>query len=216
MTRVLVIGASRGIGLETVKQLLSQGFAVRAMARSADRISIRDPQLEIVQGDALDADDLAEALAGVDAVIQAIGVRAGPDMVLKPVTLFSSATRILLPAMEKAGVSRLITVTGFGAGDSRAKIGCLQRIPFRLVLGRAYDDKDIQEKLIRDSDLDWTIVRPGVLTGRPGTGRYSVLEKPGQWRNGLIARADVADFLARQVEDRAYIHKTPVLVGLPL
>ncbi len=216
MSRVLVIGASRGIGLETVRQSLSRGYAVRALARSADSIAVSDAALETCPGNALDPDDVAEALDGVDTVVQALGVAPGPATMLKPVTLFSSATRILIPAMQTAGVRRLISVTGFGAGDSRARISCLQRIPFRLVLGHAYDDKSIQEQLIRESDLDWTIVRPGILTRGARTGRYQVLEKPGQWRNGLISRADVADFIVRQIDDATYLRKTPVLISLPL
>lgn len=132
-------------------------------------------------------------------------------MVLRPVHLFSQSTEILLPAMEKAGVKRLISVTGFGAGDSYAHIGCLQRIPFRLILGRAYDDKNIQERLIRQSDLDWTIVRPIILTKGPRTGRYRILVEPRQWRNGIISRADVADFLIGQTESDDFIGKMPVL-----
>jgi putative NADH-flavin reductase len=66
--------------------------------------------------------------------------------------------------------------------------------------------------LIKDSALDWTIVRPGLLTNGRRTGRYKVLKEPSQWRNGTIARADVADFLVEQIEDRAYVGKTPVLV----
>ncbi len=104
-------------------------------------------------------------------------------------------------------------MTGFGAGDSRASIGPLQRLPFQIVFGRAYDDKSVQERLIEDSGLDWTIARPGVLTGGPRTGRYKVLADPSQWRNGIIARADVADFLVRQIEDRRYVRKAPVLVN---
>ena len=102
--------------------------------------------------------------------------------------------------------------TGFGAGDSRASINCLQLLPFRFFFGRAYDDKDVQERLIKDSALDWTIARPGVLTSGSRTGRYKVLNEPSEWRNGTISRADVADFLVPQIEDHAYLRKTPVLV----
>jgi len=70
----------------------------------------------------------------------------------------------------------------------------------------------VQERLIKDSALDWTIVRPGLLTNGRRTGRYKVLKEPSQWRNGTIARADVADFLVEQIEDRSYFGKTPVLV----
>jgi putative NADH-flavin reductase len=109
-------------------------------------------------------------------------------------------------------VKRLISVTGFGAGDSRASISCLQLLPFRFFFGRAYDDKDVQERLIEDSALDWTIARPGVLTNGSRTGRYKVLKEPSQWRNGTIARADVANFLVQQIEDRACVATKPVLV----
>jgi putative NADH-flavin reductase len=114
--------------------------------------------------------------------------------------------------MESAAVKRLICVTGFGAGDSHESISCLQLLPFRLVFGRAYDDKSVQERLIKNSSLDWTIVRPGVLTSGRQTGRYKILDKPSQCRNGMISRSDVADFLVRQIEDRTYVHHAPVLV----
>jgi putative NADH-flavin reductase len=130
----------------------------------------------------------------------------------QPIHLFSEATRILVSAMESQRVKRLICVTGFGAGDSRSSIGFLQRVPFRLILGRAYDDKSVQELMIKNSSLDWTIVRPGVLTNGSRTGRYEILGEASQWRNGTISRKDVADFPVRQIEDLAYVHKTPVLV----
>ena len=120
---------------------------------------------------------------------------------------------MLIAAMRSQGVKRLICVTGFGAGDSRASISCLQRLPFQIVFGRAYDDKSLQEKLIKESELDWTIARPGVLTSGPRTGRYRILAEASQWRNGIISRADVAEFLVRQIGDQAYIHKTPVLIN---
>lgn len=211
MANILIIGASKGIGLEATRQALSCGHVVRALARSANRIGISDAKLELRSGDALDPADVAAALQGVDTVIQALGIATGPDLILRPVSLFSQSTRVLLPAMKEAGVRRLICVTGFGAGDSQASMGCLQRVPFRLVLGRAYADKDIQERLIRESDLDWVIVRPVILTNGSRTGRYQVLDDPGSWRNGLISRADVADFLIREVDDDTYLRKTPVL-----
>lgn len=148
----------------------------------------------------------------MDTVVQALGIAAGPEMLLGPVRLFSDATRTLIPAMQDKAVRQLICVTGFGAGDSRRSIGCLQRVPFRIFLGRVYDDKDVQEHLIRESDLDWVVVRPGVLTNGRRTGRYRVLDDPKSWRNGLISRADVADFIVQQIDDDAYVGKAPVLV----
>ena len=210
MTTVLIVGASKGIGLETTRQALEAGYHVRAMSRSAASISVTDPSLEKLDGDALLHDDVEAALSGVDAVVLSLGVRAGD--LLRPVTLFSAATRLLVSAMKRQGVRRLICVTGFGAGESESRISCLQRLPFKLVFGRAYADKSLQEDAIENSGLEWTIARPGVLIGGPRTGRYKVLANPVQWRNGIISRADVADFLVRQIRDRNYIGQAPVLV----
>ena len=209
--RVLIIGASKGIGLETTRQALEAGYDVRALARSASEMTLSNPKLEKIRGDALKSQDVEAALTGVDVVIQTLGV--GLRDLFQPVYLFSAATRVLIAAMTAQGVKRMICVTGFGAGDSRASISCLQRLPFQLLFGRAYDDKSLQERLIKESGIDWTIVRPGVLTGGPRTGRYKVLVKATEWRNGIISRSDVADFLVRQIEDKTFVCKAPVLVN---
>ena len=208
--RVLIIGASKGIGLRTTRQALEAGYEVRAFARSARGIAVFHPQLQRVRGDALSKEDVEAALTEVDAVIQTLGVGIGE--LFNPVHLFSDATRVLIAAMSARGVRRLIAVSGFGAGDSGPRIGCLQRLPFEVIFGRAYADKSLQERLIEASDLDWTIARPGVLTNGPRTDRYKILAAASQWRNGIISRSDVADFLVRQIEDRTYLRRAPVLV----
>jgi putative NADH-flavin reductase len=212
MATVLVIGASRGIGLMTVRALLAAGHSVRALARQAREIPITDARLEKLDGDALDRATIDRALTGVDAVIQSLGV--GADALLKGTTLFSKATRILVDAMRASGVRRLVVVTGLGAGDSRGHGGLLyDALLFPLLLKRVYDDKDVAEQIVRASGLNWTIVRPALLTNGRATGRYRVLVEPASWRAGLISRADVADFLVKQVSDTAYFGKTPELVS---
>jgi putative NADH-flavin reductase len=208
--KVLIIGASQGIGLETARQAVAAGYQVRAFARSASGTALADPHLEKVRGDALKTQDVEAALMGVDVVIQALGVKVSD--LFRPVHLFSEATRVLIAAMQAQGVKRLICVTGFGAGDSRASISCLQLVPFQLVFGRAYEDKSVQERLIKESGLEWTIVRPGVLTNGPRTGRYKIMTEAAQWRNGIISRSDVGEFLVRQIEDQTYVRQAPVLV----
>ena len=213
MTNILVIGASRGIGLETVKRALAAGHRVRAFARSADKIAVDSPDVERFPGSALDLTDVTEALDGIEAVIQALGVTSRRELIFGT-RLFSSATRILVGAMEARGPRRLVTVTGFGAGDSRGHGGVLyETVLFPLFLKRIYDDKDVQEMIIRRSRLDWTIVRPGMLTDGPATGSYHVLVDPADWRGGVITRADTADFLVREVEAGLHRGRTPVLVG---
>ena len=209
--RVLIIDASKGIGLKTTRQDLDAGHDVRALARSSTAIAVSNPSLEKMRGDELKSEDVEAALVGVDVVIQTLGV--GLEDLFRPVHLLTDATRVLIAAMRSQVVKCLICATGFGTGDSRASISCLQRLPFQITFGRAYDDKSLQEQLIKESELDWTIARPGVLTNGPRTGRYRILSEASQWRNGIISRADVAEFLVRQIGDQTYIRKTPVLIN---
>ena len=236
MANLLVIGASRGIGLETVKSTLRAGHSVRALARSAASIPIEDASLRKLSGDALDSDTIRNAIEGVDAVIQTLGVDISFRAIFEPTTLFSRSTRILVDAMKQADVKRLVAVTGLGAGDSRGHGGFLydavafpfrigfsldpldsplvaDQVAFPLLLKRVYDDKDAQEQIIKSSGLEWTIVRPGLLTNSPATGQYRVLTAPNDWRFGTVSRADVADFLVRQIDDRALIGATPLLIN---
>jgi putative NADH-flavin reductase len=208
---VLVIGATRGIGRAAVAQALERGHRVRAMARHSDRLDLEHPALKAVSADATDHAAVARALAGTDAVIQALGIGVRARSVLRPVTLFSDATRVLVAAMEAAGPRRLVAVTGFGTGDSAAALSRPEALGQGLGLGRIYADKTRQEAIIRESSLDWTIVRPAILTGGPPTGRYRVLSLASTWRNGLIARADVADFLVGALQDPPHVRRTPVL-----
>jgi putative NADH-flavin reductase len=211
MSAILIVGASRGIGYETVRLALKGGHSVRAMARST--IRLRDPKLEKLEGDALDRHTIERALAGVHAVVQTIGVSPTPELIFNGTRLFSDATRILVDVMEASAVKRLICVTGLGAGNSRGHGGLLYDAALSLFLGRIYADKDAQEWIIRRSRLDWTIVRPTILTDGPRTGAYRVLVDALDWRSGFVSRADVADFLVKQIDNASLVHKTPVLTG---
>ncbi len=213
MATILIIGASRGIGLETVKAGLAAGHTVRAFARSAGAIAISDPRLQKIAGDAVSRSDIDRAVKGCDAVIYTLGVGSLKELAFGT-TLFSASTRVLVDAMQAADVKRLIAVTGVGAGNSRGRIHPLyDYLAFPIFLSRVYADKDIAEDIIAASTLDWTIARPGLLTNAVATGRYKVLPDMRDWRGGMISRADVADFLIKQVGDRAMLGKTPVLVG---
>jgi uncharacterized protein YbjT (DUF2867 family) len=113
--------------------------------------------------------------------------------------------------MAAAGVRRLIAVTGFGAGRSRAAMSYLEKTGHGLVLGKPYADKDRQEVLIEASDLDWTIVRPVILTKGRKSGTVRVLRELSEWRNGLISRADVASYLVQALDERLDIRRDVVL-----
>lgn len=213
MATVAIIGASHGIGLETVKAALAAGHEVRALARSANGIPVTNERLTKIAGSALERRDVDKAVGGADAVIQAIGVRSLQELMFGT-KLFSESTRVLIDAMQAAGVKRLIAVTGAGAGNSRGRISFLyDYVAFPILLQRIYHDKDIAEDMITKSGLDWTIVRPGLLTDGSMTGRYKVLPEMRDWRGGMVTRADVADFLVKQISERSMLGKTPLLVG---
>ena len=215
MALILVVGASRGIGNETVQRALADGHSVRALARSAGGALLERPGLEKIGGDARDAATVARALSGVDAVIETLGESPSLKAVVSGTTLFSSATRVLIDAMRAASVRRLVAVTGLGAGDSRGRAGWFlyDALVFPLLLKRIYDDKDVQEQMIKASGLDWTIVRPGLLTSGPATGRPRALSAPEDWRAGSVSRADVADFLVREAFERRFLGETPLLIA---
>ena len=214
MALVLVIGASRGIGLETVKAALAAGHRVRALARGAAAIAVEHAQLEKVAADALNRSAVTRALAGVDAVIETLGAPHDFGTLLSGTRVFSAATRLLIDAMRETGIRRLVAVTGLGAGDSRGHGGLLyDAIAFPLVLKRIYDDKDVQEQMIRASGLEWTIVRPGLLRSGPATGRARALTDPRDWTAGSVTRADVAGFLVREAFERRFLAQTPLLLG---
>jgi putative NADH-flavin reductase len=215
MARILVIGGSQGIGLAVCKQAARQGHSVRAMSRRGT-LPDQGGAFQAFKGDALNPSDVSSALQEVDVVVQALGVPPSLALILQPVTLFSAATRVLLSAMKIAGVEKLVCVTGFGAGDSNAAINILQRLPFKALLQNAYNDKTIQEDLIVASDLDWLIVRPGVLTNFAASGRYQVLTHPNTWRNGIVSRADVADFIVNRISKDHFNREKPVILQYPL
>jgi uncharacterized protein YbjT (DUF2867 family) len=211
---MLVIGGSRGIGLQTVKRALAAGHRVRALARGVAAMPVEHAELEKIAGDALDSGTVAGAVDGMEAVIETLGAPKDPQAVIWGTDLFSRATRILIDAMRAKGVKRLVAVTGLGAGDSRGHGGFFyDAIAFPLILKRVYDDKDVQEQMIRASGLDWTIARPGMLTSGPATGRVRALSDPKDWRAGTISRADVADFLVREAFERRFVGQTPLLIS---
>ena len=212
MARILIIGASNGIGLETVKSALAAGHTVRAFARTANKIAIDDAHLEKFDGDARDEAAIVNALNGEDAVVLSLGVALNPGTILRGTRLFSEATRTLVDAMTADGPRRLIVVTGIGAGSSRAALGPLYGTAFQFSLKRIYDDKDVQEMIVTRSSLDWTIVRPGILTNDASTACRALLD-PKDWKPGPVSRAAVAKYIVDHLSDAAAMRQTPLLIG---
>jgi putative NADH-flavin reductase len=207
---ILIVGATRGIGRQLVEQALAAGHSVTALVREPRRLAAQHERLKVVKGDILDPVSVARAMAGQDAVCCTIGV----NVPLPPVTVFSEGTRNLLEAMKKAGVKRLVCVTGIGAGDSKGHGGffydCVVR-PF--LFWPVYADKDRQESLIKASDADWTIVRPGFLTNGPLTKNYRTPTDLTGVTAGWISRADVAHFMLNALESNQFLRQTPLVTS---
>lgn len=196
---ILIMGATSGIGRCALDEAVRRGLPVRAFARSADSLDATD-LVEPFKGDATSAVDVARALSGAQAVVYALGITERLAMLWEEETLFSETTRVLLEAMATLDVSRLVVVTGFGAGRSKTAMSWVERTGHRAILGKPYADKDRQEDLIMASATDWTIARPVILTKGARTDAYRVLRDPKTWRNGLISRASVAHYLIDAVE----------------
>ncbi len=170
--KIVVIGASRGIGLEVVKQALERGHEVTALLRDPGKLALEHARLHKVRGDVGKPADVRSALSGQDVVCTCVGV----NPTRKPVELFSRGARNVLAALQDAPATKFVAVTGIGAGDSRGHGGFFyDRIFQPLALATIYADKDREEELIKASAADWLIVRPGFLTNGPRTGIYRAI-----------------------------------------
>jgi putative NADH-flavin reductase len=208
VANIVIIGASHGIGMELLDQALQQGHRVTALFRSQQGFARRHERLQTIIGNAVDQEILNRAVTGQDVVCWTIGIKP----TLKPVTVFSEGTRCMLRAMKDANVRRLVCITGIGAGDSRGHGGFFyDRIVNPLLLRTIYEDKDRQEELIRASDTDWIIVRPGFLTNWPLTRHYRVLTDLTGVTAGKISRADVAHFMLENIVSRECLGKTVLI-----
>lgn len=207
--KILIIGASQGIGLELVKQAIDAGHHVTAMMRDKSVFDNHSHKhLKVRQADILTRKIVEGACVGQDAVCITVGMVPSS----KPVSLFSKGTRNVLEGMKKAGVKRLLAVTGIGAGDSEGHGGFFyDKVTRPVLLKHVYDDKNRQEGLIRSSDTDWTIVRPALLTRTSKTGDYRILTDLTGIKAEKISRADVAHFMLNELEAPHYIHQSPLL-----
>jgi len=206
--KVIVFGATGTVGRLAVANLLKAGHTVTAFARSPRKLNLIDPRLHLVAGDAMKPSDVADAVAGHEAVVVTLG--AGMSRKSK---IRSQGTMNVIRAMQTHGVRRLIVQSTLGARDSWPTLNFWwKRVMFGLLLAPVFRDHELQEQLVEASGLDWTIVRPGAFTDK-ATAR-PVIEDVRNTARGLdlkIARGELARFLTRQLSDRQYIGRA---VGL--
>jgi putative NADH-flavin reductase len=203
VSRVLIVGATGGTGRQLVAQALERGFAVTALVRNPSKLQITHPQLTVVRGDVLDAGSVETAMRGQEAVLSALGHKR----FYPPNRILSEGTRNILRAMEAQGVPRFVCETSLGIGDSAARLGVYYTFfTIPVVLPFYYWDKTRQERVIATSNVEWVIVRPGLLTNGEKRGRYRHGRHVGSFLWTVrISRADVADFMLNQLESDTYL-----------
>jgi putative NADH-flavin reductase len=208
--KLLVAGATGGIGRQVVEQALNAGHLVTALVRNAANLSIEHSSLSIVEGDVTRLETFKEHLMGHDVVISAIGVRGG---VLddKPTTLYSVGNANILQAMREAKITRAVFISASAVEISPALplfVRLAAKYIMQKLLKHMYADLLRMEKIVKQSKTDWTIIRPPRLTDKPLTGHYRFLAN-AFLKNALsISRADVAHFILHQVHNEETYHAT--------
>lgn len=200
----VIIGASAGIGLETVKRGLNRNHSITTLSRS--EIEIQEKKsLNMLLGDATNKVDLVNAIQKADALIITLGT--GKNM--KSTTLFSDFAKLIVEIHNENKITiPVIFVTGFGAGESGKYVTWLVKLFLKYFLKDVYADKTKMEEIITNSDLNWTVVRLGRLLDKELTEKYRIENKLYKGINiGGINRADVADFLIKQAEKQTELKK---------
>ncbi len=196
--KVIVFGATGGIGHHVVEQALAAGHEVTAIARRPAAITIQHRCLHVVQGDVLDAETLIAPMRGQEAVVSSIGA---PDR--KPTVVYSQGAANIMKAMIANDVRRLqcISATGLEPGPWWQRM--FARPILWYFLKESYTDLARMEAVVRASKLDWTIVRPPKLTDDAHTGHYFWAANEHLKHCFSISRADLADYMVSQINNPA-------------
>lgn len=206
--KLAVFGATGRTGRPLVGRALAEGHEVRALVRDPSRVSLDHERLTVVRGDVLDAAKVEETIFGADAVLGALG-----HTKTSPRDVQARGTQNIVAAMQKLGVRRLVSLTGAGVRDARDEPKLVDRV-IVLLLKRlqpaVLEDGVRHAEVIRASGLEWVIVRGPWLTEGPRKGGYRV-GVVGKNSGTRISRADLADFMLRQVTDDAHLRGMPVV-----
>lgn len=206
--RVIVFGATGTVGTHVIQQSLDKGYTTTAFCRHPDKLLVAHAKLHTVSGDVTRYEDVQRSIKNQEAVIIVLG--SGKN---RKGTVRSRGTQNVIQAMREHSVKRLVCQTTLGCGDSRSNLNFFwKHIMFGWFLKQVFLDHELQEEYVRNSGLDWTIIRPGAFTNGPNTGNYQHGFDAHETSLKLkIARADVADFALRQLATDRYLHQTPGL-----
>lgn len=198
---ITIFGATGGTGRALVDQALAVGHHVTALVRTPATLAVTHTQLCVLQGDIHDADQVAAAIVGQDAILSALGTNQRG-----PVSLCTDGIAHILPAMTRYSVRRLIALSAYGAADSHD--ADLYNRMLWLMQREKMLDKERMEALLRQSDVDWTIIRPPALGNGPRTGRYHLGVDLHMNITSRISRANVADCMLQQLAVATPVRQT--------
>jgi len=204
--KLTILGATGATGTALTGQALAAGHQVTAVVRDPARLAVpAHPALRTITADVMDPASIADALAGADAVISAVGPRG-----TGPTTVIQDSVRSIIAAMDKTGTRRLLQVSGSIAaddGESPYMRYLLKPLARRTFLRHVCADMRHGEEQIRRSDLDWTIIRPPSLTSKPASGTYRTAVDRNLPHGFTISRADLAAWMLTLIGDPATVHK---------
>jgi len=208
---VLIFGASGGTGKHLVRQALTQEHNVTAFVRDAAKLDLRHDRLKLEVGNVVDYEAVESAIRGQDAIVSALGANSP----FKFDQIVVDGIMNIIKAMKKTNVERLIYLSFIGATESRKNAGFVIRHIAPTLLKTEIRGHALREKMIKESDLSWTIVHAPTLTNGQRKGQYQIGENLRATSFFVsLSRADVADFMLRQLNDNSYLNKTVRLMPL--
>lgn len=206
MKTIALFGGSGKTGQPFLEKALQAGYRVKALARSPEKISQQSDHLEVIKGDVLQLQDVQRTVQGTDVTVSLFGHVKG-----SPKWLQSDGTYNIISAMNAAGTQKIISLSGGGLPFEKDRPKFADKIIrgiMKIVAPKVLNDAERHAEILKDSDLDWVIVRGPRLTTEPEKGDYRV-GWVGVNASTSIGREDLADFLLKQVEDNQYIHQMP-------
>lgn len=217
-SKVLVVGATGGSGRAAVAALAAAGHHVTAFSRSADRLAGEIDGIVAINGNAMDRDDIDHAVAGHDTVVVTLGITEHPIRVQllgpkrTPLAVRSTGTQNVIDAMHAHGLSRLVVQSSYGIGPTRQRLGVADRLFFATLVKKQMADTEIQERLVRSSGLDWTLVQP-VHLNDDADGPDAFWSTSGDVRKMKISRTVVGRTVSQVVTDPSLAGQTLSVSG---
>ena len=206
MVTIAVFGGTGRTGRRVVNRALEAGMNVRVLARNPAALGPARDRLSVIAGDVLDPQAVNETLAGADAVLSVFGHVKGSSP-----TLQTDGTRVIVDGMQRLGMKRIITLSGGGLRDEHDRPKAADHVItflLRTLAAKVLADAEGHLQVLRESGLDWTVVRGPRLTERPGAGTYR-LGWVGVGTGTQISRDDLADFIMTQIDDKSFVHALP-------